>query len=149
MLRPIAFLVLVSGCGDGVDDGLEKYPVRGQVLVNDQPAELMAVTFHNTDPAAPGNAARPVAVTDPDGKFSLSTNADKDGAIPGEYIVTFFWASENGPSAYDRLGGRFNNPAKSEFRLRVGKKENHLEPLNLEIEAKNLKPLRRQSSLRQ
>ena len=65
---PAALLIaLACGCG-GVDDGLEKYPVRGRVLVNGRPAEMMAVTFNNTDANAPGNAARPVAVTDATGK---------------------------------------------------------------------------------
>lgn len=146
---PIALLmVLASGCG-GEDDGLEKYPVRGRVLVNGQPAEMMAVTFNNTDPKAPGNAARPVAVTDSEGRFALSTNADKDGAVAGEYLATFFWASENGPSAYDRLGGRFANVARSDHRFRVEKKENDLEPINLEVDPKALKPPRKISAIRQ
>lgn len=140
---------LCGGCGGGPDDGLEKYPVRGQVFVNGEPAELMAVTFNNTDANAPGNAARPVAVTDAEGRFALSTNADKDGAVPGEYIVTFYWASENGPSAYDRLGGRFSNPAKSEFKARVEREENDVEPFKLDIDPKALKPPRKPSSLRQ
>lgn len=145
---PLALAFLACGCGEP-GDGLEKYPVRGQVLVNGQPAELMAITFHNTDPKAPGNAARPVASTDAEGKFALSTNADKDGAVPGEYIVTFFWASENGPNAYDRLGGRFSTPAKSEFRYHIERKENDLDPIKLEVDPKSLKPARNPTGLRQ
>ncbi len=130
------------GCGDE-GDGLEKHPVHGQVLVNGEPAELMAVTFHKTDGGASGNAARPVAVTDARGEFSLSTNADKDGAVVGEYVVTFYWASENGPSAYDRLGGRFANPDSSAYHVRVEPKTNELEPLRLDIDAKKLRPPRK------
>ncbi len=116
-IRPALPLILsVAGCSGHVDDGLEKYPVHGQVLVNQPARELMSVTLQQHRHQRPGQRARPVAVTDPEGRFALSTNADKDGAVPGEYLVTFFWASENGPSAYDRLGGRFSNPTKSDFR---------------------------------
>jgi hypothetical protein len=148
--RAAALLIGLAcgGCGDA-GDGLEKYPVRGRVLVNGQPAEMMAVTFHNTDPAAPGNAARPVAVTDAEGRFELSTNADRDGAVPGEYRVTFFWASENGPSAYDRLGGRFADAAGSGHRVRVEKKENDLEPMDLRVDPGALRPPRKGSDIRQ
>jgi hypothetical protein len=149
--RAAALLIVLAcggGCGDA-GDGLEKYPVRGRVLVNGQSAEMMAVTFHNTDPAAPGNAARPVAVTDAEGRFALSTNADRDGAVPGEYLVTFFWASENGPSAYDRLGGRFADAAGSGQRIRVEKKENDLEPIDLRVDPGALKPPRKVSDIRQ
>ncbi|WP_422929840.1 hypothetical protein [Singulisphaera sp. PoT] len=141
-------LLSVAGCGEE-SDGLEKYPVRGSVLVNGKPAEMMAVTFHNSDANAPGNASRPVAVTDAEGRFTLSTNADKDGAIPGEYLVTFFWSSENGPSAYDRLGGRFQNPKASTFKVQVGRKENDLEPFKLDVDSKAPKPARKIQALPQ
>lgn len=139
----LAVLVFASpGCGDGEDDGLEKYPVRGTVLVNGEPAGLMAVTFNKTDGGA-GNEARPVAVTDAKGRYVLSTNADKDGAVVGEYAVTFYWSSENGPSAYDRLGGRFNDPKASKYRVKVEARENDVEPLKLEVDAKKLRPPRK------
>src|SRR5262245_1271838 len=86
---------LAPGCSDGAV-GLKTYPVRGSVLVNGEPAKGMVVTFQNTDKNAPGNAVHPVAVTDDQGKFALSTNADKDGAPEGEYVVLFFWNASQG-----------------------------------------------------
>lgn len=139
MIPPLLAAALAPGCGAEVD-GLEKYPVRGSVTVNGEPAEMMVVTFHNVDPAAPGNAARPVAATDAEGKFALSTNGDKDGAVAGEYIATFFWSSENSINAFDRLDGRFTDPKTSKFRVRVERAETDLEPFRIELDPKRIRP---------
>lgn len=141
-LPPIfATLVLaLSGCSRGVDDGLTKYPVHGQVLINGDPAEGVAVNFNNTDPKVPGNAARPVAVTDPDGRYTLSTNAEKDGAVEGEYVVTFFWPSDDGPMPLDRLKSRFSDAARSAHKVRVEPKENDITPFRLEMNPKQILP---------
>ncbi|QDV32415.1 hypothetical protein [Tautonia plasticadhaerens] len=136
----LALSVAGPGCDSGPDDGLEKHPVRGSVLVNGEPAELMVVTFHNLDPAAPGNAGRPVGATDAEGRFELSTNADRDGAVAGEYAVTFFWSSSNTINAADRLGGRFTEPSRSEFKVRVVPGDNDLEPFRLEVEPSQIRP---------
>jgi hypothetical protein len=100
----------------------------------------MVVTFNNLDPSAPGNAARPVGATDAEGRFELSTNADKDGAIAGEYAVTFFWSSDNSINATDRLGGQFTDPARSEFKVRVEPGDNDLEPFRLDVEPSRVRP---------
>lgn len=135
-----AALGLGSGCGGPAGDGLTKYPVRGTVLVAGQPAPGLIVTLHNQDAAAPGNAARPVGVADDAGQFLLSTNADRDGAVAGDYVATFFWPSDNTPAAFDRLGGKFTDPAKSQFRARVEPRETELPPFRLEATPKPARP---------
>lgn len=139
-LPPILAALVLTGCSGGVDDGLTKYPVHGQVLINGDPAEGVAVNFNNTDQKVPGNAARPVAVTDPEGRYTLSTNADKDGAIEGEYVVTFFWPSDDGPMPRDRLKGRFSDAARSAHKVRVEPKENEIVPFRLEMNPKQILP---------
>ncbi len=130
----------VGGCSSGESDGLNKYPVRGRVSVNGKPAAGIVVTFNNVDPNIPGNAARPVALAGPEGEFVLSTNADKDGAVEGEYAVTFFWPTDQGAMPEDRLSRLFAEPVKSKHRVRVEPKENDLPPFVLEIDPKRLKP---------
>ncbi|WP_435018067.1 hypothetical protein TA3x_000011 [Tundrisphaera sp. TA3] len=120
---------LAAGCG-GTADGPAKYPVRGTVLVGGVPAKGMIVTMHN--PSAEGNAARPVGVADDAGHFVLSTDADGDGAVPGDYAATFFWPTDNTPMATDRLKGRFNDVALSKHRARIEPRENELPPFELE-----------------
>lgn len=128
----------LCGCGGPPSDGLEKYPASGSVLVNGEPAAGVAVSFHNRDPKAPGNAARPVGVTDAAGRFVLSTNADKDGAVAGDYDVTFFWGTDPGPLAADRLAGRFATVAQSKTQAKLAARPNNLEPFRLEIDPKIL-----------
>jgi hypothetical protein len=124
------------GCSGKPGDGLTKYPVRGTVLVNGEPAAGMVLTFNNLDRGAPGNAARPVGRADPDGHFELSTNGDKDGAVVGDYAVTFFWPSDEGTLPIDLLGGRFADAGRSAFRQRVEPTENDLEPFLLTLDPK-------------
>jgi hypothetical protein len=129
----------LSGCSGGAGDGLEKYPVRGSVLVNGEPAGKLVVTFQNADPKAPGNAANPIGMTDDQGHFELSTNDINDGAVAGEYRVAFFWPSDDGPLPTDRLGGLHGDASRSKHKVRVEPKENDLEPFRLEVSPKVLK----------
>jgi hypothetical protein len=110
--------------------------VQGSVLINGTPTKGVVVNFQNLNKSVSGNAAHPVAVTDDEGKFALSTNDDKDGAMEGEYVVLFFWASSNGPSAFDRLGGRFNRADRSKVRVKVEPREMNLEPFRIDISPK-------------
>jgi len=74
-------------CGCGSDDGLGKrYSVTGMVTYKGQPLEKGTVTFYpvTPDPKGINNGANGTIV---DGKYSLSTRGDNDGAFPGEYVV--------------------------------------------------------------
>lgn len=120
------------GCGGG--DGLTKHPVTGTVLVNGKPQAGIVVRFHATNPTASGNAASPAGVTDENGSFTLSTNGKDDGAVAGEYAVTFSWTgvSANGSTPTpDRFGGRFGNPAASQFKATVSEGPNRVGPYQL------------------
>jgi hypothetical protein len=139
LLGVTATLVL-GGCSGDPGDGLEKFPVRGAVLVNGVPAPRMVVNFHALDPGTGGNAASPVARCDDSGRFELSTNADRDGAVAGRYAVTFFWPSDEGAMPTDRLDGRFSRPEGSPFRVEVERKANELEPFRVELDPKALAP---------
>ncbi len=68
------------GCGGS---GLPTVPVTGQVLVDGQPMEGVSVVFNPVD--AGGRAAS--GVTDAEGKFTLTTEVNGDGALPGSYKV--------------------------------------------------------------
>ena len=143
----VTILSLGGGCGGPADAGPAKYPVRGSVLVDGKPAAGLIVTFHNTDAKAPGNAARPVGVVDESGQFALSTDADRDGAVAGDYAATFYWPSDNTPNAVDRLDGRFLDVARSRFRPKVEPKENELAPFTLEAVRKPARPAARSAPL--
>ena len=142
--RAISVLVLLVLCGCGGSDGPRKYPVTGKVLINGQPAAFVRVQFLHADATTPGNYKMPVGMTDTSGAFSLSTNGDKDGAVVGEYSVTFEWMSGNDLGAFDKLGGKFAQT--SQHKAKVEAKPNELPPFELTIPEKAIvtKPSRGQ-----
>lgn len=123
-------LLLPMGCGES---GPRKYPVSGTVTVNGKPAALVRVQFRHADQTLPGNLKTPMGMTDETGAFQLSTSGDKDGAVPGDYTVTFEWMSANELSAYDKLGGKFASPAASQFKATVEAKSNQLAPFEIRL----------------
>jgi hypothetical protein len=105
------------------------------VRINGQPAERVAVGFHHTDPTMKGNAAHPCAVTDANGQFTMSTNADGDGAASGEYLVTFIWWSDPDPDkAKDLLAGAYAFHLRSTFKVKVGDTITELTPFELKVD---------------
>lgn len=129
-------LVFLSGCSGGDGDGLKKHPVRGSVRINGKPAPRVVVRFNNLDDKVAGNAALPVGMTDEQGRYELSTNADKDGAVEGEYAVTFFWPSDTGAMPTDLLERKFSDPASSKFRVKVGPNDNEVPSFEVEFKPK-------------
>jgi len=114
----LALLLLLCGCG-GSPSGPVKYPVEGVVRINGQPAERMAVTLHHEDETVEGNLRYPTAVTDPEGRFVVSSESDRDGAVAGRYRVTFVWLSSSELDAFDQLQGAFSDPRRSRFTVTV------------------------------
>jgi hypothetical protein len=128
--RVLPTLVLVAAlCSCSRPPGPERLPtvpVRGSVTINGLPAPSVTVRFHALDgrkDEAGVYAAHPEALTDGDGTFVLSTYEHGDGAAPGEYAVTLEWlkfnALRNSYGPPDRLGGKYADPAKTPFKVKV------------------------------
>jgi hypothetical protein len=114
-----AAALLTASCGSRKS----VYPVHGRVVDrNDKPAAGAHIFFHPTDPNY-DDVNRPVATTDEDGRFSLATYTEKDGAPAGEYKITLTWAkprlSPLDPEGKDQLGGELANPDRSKIRFSV------------------------------
>ncbi|HVK17040.1 MAG TPA: hypothetical protein VM533_08825 [Fimbriiglobus sp.] len=129
-LLPVAVLV-VCGC-ESEPGPVPVYPVSGQVLYAGKPAAGVHVYFN-----AAGGTPTPVnphAVTGPDGKFTLSTYADGDGAPEGSYQVLMTWPPEvpegAEPPDTDRLQGWYGM-AHSKLTAQVKAGENTLPPFQL------------------
>lgn len=135
----IALLLLIgflAGCGKApYDDGLTKHQVTGVVTVNGQPLDRVVVRFRNTNSTVTGNAAEPTGSTDAEGKFALSTSGDQDGAVAGEYVVTFLRSSADFTSGKDLFRNRYINPAKSKYTITVPDHDLEVPPIDLEIPA--------------
>ena len=130
LLAVIVVALSSAGCGES---GPKKYPVSGTVTVNGRPTTLVRVQFRHADQSLPGNLKMPVGMTDDTGAFQLSTNGDKDGAVPGAYAVTFEWLSANDLAANDKFGGKFASPAGSRFSATVEAKPNQLPAFDIQV----------------
>lgn len=85
-------LVPLAGCG-AAPARPACHPVRGQVLVNGRPAVEALVVFHPQGALA-GQGQRPVAYTNSQGRFTVTTWEASDGAPAGDYQVTVEWRAE-------------------------------------------------------
>ncbi|VTS02834.1 Uncharacterized protein OS=Blastopirellula marina DSM 3645 GN=DSM3645_13505 PE=4 SV=1 [Gemmata massiliana] len=134
--RFVLLVALASGCGKTLKPGQKPtYSVRGQVLVNDQPAtnaRVILVPLSGTP-----DERRPSAFCLSDGTFELSTYESRDGAPEGEYTVLIEWRPalpenprEQGP---DRLGGKYADLKTAALKVTVKKEPNALEPFRLSL----------------
>jgi hypothetical protein len=129
----LAFVLLIlPACEAKRYERIPLYPVRGKVLFDGKPAAGAEVRFNPLRPAEK-KEFYPVAKVEADGSFTLTTFENKDGAPPGEYLVTIRWediSSKQDPPP-DRLKGRYTDPKKSPWRVQVREEANDLEPFQL------------------
>jgi hypothetical protein len=132
----IAMLMVIAGCGQGV----KKYKVTGQVFVNGEPAGGMMIRFLSSNETLSGQDKQPVAVSGPDGRFELSSFGGNDGAVDGDYVVTFFWPTNILTMTTDRMQGLHVDPKTSKHTVTIPPKDTELEPFRLEIPKQKLLP---------
>lgn len=126
------FLILVAlpGCGP---NGPKRNEVTGSVLVDGKAAERVVVQFSAMETAGvTGDDKYPSAVTDSKGQFVLGKGSRLEGAVDGEYVVTFSWMSGPELEAVDKFKGKLGDPAKSKHRIRVP--EDTQKPLEFRLE---------------
>ena len=88
-------LVILVGCSQ------EKLPIptqqiSGRVLYDNKAAEGVAVYLGPIQaPTIPDIPANPHGVTDKDGRFSISTYGENDGAPKGKYQLMMMWFDES------------------------------------------------------
>ena len=122
----IVGLLLIASLGCGGEEPFRKAtsPVMGKVTVDGQPpGSGIQIQCH---PEAGPDSVHPSASsseTDADGAFSISTYTSGDGIPAGNYTLTFTWQEYNvisrSYSGKDKLNGRYNDPAKSQFKISV------------------------------
>jgi hypothetical protein len=79
--------LLLLGCGDA---GPKVYPVTGTVKYEDGSVPVGEIVEVHFQPSGSKPATNPATgAIQPDGSFRLSTFGPEDGALPGEYKVTF------------------------------------------------------------
>jgi hypothetical protein len=90
-----AMLLVISGCGDS----RPLAPVHGQVLYNGEPLRFGSVTFQPPS----GQPSR--ADIGPDGKFTLTTPGEGEGAVIGTNQVRVTCYESQSPDAAAPTGG--------------------------------------------
>ncbi len=85
LLTIMVFLTTVAGCGDGRPS---RVPVSGQVLIDGKPLTYGYVRL------IPENARAASAKIEPDGRFTLKTFEDGDGAVVGTHPVMILGAEQ-------------------------------------------------------
>ena len=128
----MASLATVAGCSQKkVDNRKTVYPVHGQLLVDNQPAPGALLVLHPVGGSY--DAERPVATVGTDGGFELTTYVTKDGAPPGEYIVTAQWhlsTNKDAPGPWPNvIPEKYARPESSDLRVRVAEGQNDLQPI--------------------
>jgi hypothetical protein len=84
----LAFLVVfLAGCSKGDGGKAKLAPVRGRVLF-DNKAVTAADIFFLPDTAKGNQGMMASSVLQEDGSFTLTTQPDGEGAVPGTYKVT-------------------------------------------------------------
>lgn len=110
------------------------FPTQGKILFEGKPITPATVVFH---PVNSAQKERPAGKTRQDGVYKLSTYGDKDGAPPGEYIVTVTWTpainkpdgdSEPGPN---KLPTKYSKPETSDLKAKIVEGGNDIETFDL------------------
>ncbi len=115
--RLISFCIIAAvssaliGCGDG---GPTIVPVNGVVSFKGKPIRNINVMFVPAD----GKGRIAQGTSDDSGKFSLQTEKPGDGALMGDYKVSFKFVSESVPDMPGFAGGA--KPEPSPIPLKYG-----------------------------
>lgn len=125
---------VAAGC-DPAPDKVRTYPVSGQVVYDGKPAAGVRVFLYPTAaPTVPTVPANPHGMTAADGRFTLSTYGDGDGAAEGSYQVILLWppdpTEEDEEARGDRLFGWYS-AVNSKLAVEVHPGDNPFPPFQL------------------
>lgn len=117
--------LLLCSCGEQGPPRKETFPVTGEVYVDGQPADQLAVRCINVNGIDKASPTVSSAFTDENGKFEISTYESADGVPEGEYVLTFMWGEWNRISGSyggpDKLNDRYTDQKSSQHRFTVEK----------------------------
>lgn len=122
-----------AGCADVSRKPV--YPVTGQVLYEGKPVPHAAVTLVLLN-SADTDKERPSAVSDRQGRFTLTTYRKADGAPAGEYVVLVEARRQivkDGDSDFsdNYLPPRYSDPGRSDIKVQVAPGSNDLGQIKL------------------
>jgi hypothetical protein len=132
-------IFLLAGCGRTLPPNRSVYPVRGKVVFgNGQPVRLAIIHLDPKDSTV-GNEAE--GIIGPDGTFEIRTysNTEHDGAVPGEYVVSFepYSGARFAPDAKKKakpsvIPSKYQDSHKSKIEVVIRAEDNDLGTIKLE-----------------
>jgi hypothetical protein len=131
---PGLLTLALVGCA-GVKGPIPTHPVEGRIFYDGQPAVGVQVFLLPTSaPMVPDVPTNPRGITGPDGRFTLGTYTQTDGAAEGGYQVVLLWIKEPEPGAEatdeDRLLGWYSG-VHSKLTVQVKPGTNQLPEMRL------------------
>lgn len=122
------------------DGKLPVFPVKGQILIDGNPAKDVLISFWPAKIEEGLHAYSPSAQTDENGYFTLSTYNPGDGAPAGEYAVTIEWpvgfSIVSNQWHGDHLQGKYKDQNNSQIKIKIEPKPNELAPIRIETPPK-------------
>ena len=106
----ILFLTIVCGCAKE-NVVIPTHKISGRVLYDNKAAEGVAIYLGPIEaPSVPDIPANPHGITGKDGRFSISTFGENDGAPPGKYKLMMIWIDSDSKleSRPDRFFGWYD-----------------------------------------
>lgn len=95
-------VLLLAGCGGGESDAPKTVSVEGLVTFKGTPMSNLSVAF------IPDQGMVAEGTTDAEGRFTLTTSAPNDGAVPGNYKVAVSFVPTTVPEMPDFPGSENN-----------------------------------------
>lgn len=92
-----AFLALLSAVAAGCKPQIKLVPAAGTFTIGGKPAGNITVQFM-PDVSQKGNGPTSYATTDGEGRFTLRTYDNREGAVPGPHVVTAVDLDEERPA---------------------------------------------------
>ncbi len=133
---PALSIAFCLGCTDSMS--IPCYPVSGVVLIDDKPLAEAEVVFHPLTELE-RKFPKPIAQTDAEGRFRLTTSQPRDGAPAGDYLITVEFreqrlaGEELVRDGVNLLPPRYASPTESGLRFSVTTSpSNEVPPLRLE-----------------
>lgn len=124
-----------SSSNSAVEAHPDRFPTKGTLTFNGKPAKGATVTFWKTPLDLKSKDAwrqiRPMATVEADGSYVPNTFESKDGALPGDYVLTVTWTGESTPPGPDRFAGRFSNPENPVAKVTIKRGDNTIPSIDL------------------
>lgn len=132
----VVLMALVStlpGCGPDPEVRPPVHMAHGTLTINDEPAAGALLVFHPADEQGfDARQSRPRAEVGPDGLFEVTTYQQGDGAPAGDYHVGILWFKDpDASSPWDKLQGRYANPANTGIEVTIQEGVNLLDPIDI------------------